>query len=401
MTLAQTIFTDFAEIGFGISMALCLVMNIFWLFVFFCTDVNTLIDFAWGSSQFLIAALCFALRYSGGTFGYGYLHNHAANTTTSDHIAISNRPDVATDVPVRNIITLIIVFIWSARLAGFILYHRVCAGEKDIRYEMLAARNGGGGDAVETEGAKMAAPNTSGPESPFHTGPVDSRGGIATTSSSSSSSESNAAAIILVADEEQRRKSAAAAAATAAASSQSSSGRRTFFIFQFIFQALMLPFCAAPQYWIFAHAQQDGTTGVAKDPAFWIGLALVIAGLAITTVADNQLEAFKHEQAAKRLTAVAMGGHVKKTLMRVGLWNKSRHPNLFGELVVQTGFAFLGLDWYEPASLVSLFGFSGPLLLYLVMKYLTIPATETSMRRSRDPAVWQQFLDETNEFWIF
>jgi steroid 5-alpha reductase family enzyme len=56
----------------------------------------------------------------------------------------------------------------------------------------------------------------------------------------------------------------------------------------------------------------------------------------------------------------------------------SRHPNLFFELLVWVGFAIGGLTDY-----ISVIGFIGPILLWLVMDKLTLPLTEKHMKDSR------------------
>ena len=75
-----------------------------------------------------------------------------------------------------------------------------------------------------------------------------------------------------------------------------------------------------------------------------------------------------------------------------GLWRKSRHPNLFFELVTWIGFALMGLNDYT----ISWMAFLGPFLLWAVMYFLTIPISEKSMAKSRKN--WDDFVKETNMF---
>lgn len=62
-----------------------------------------------------------------------------------------------------------------------------------------------------------------------------------------------------------------------------------------------------------------------------VGVILVVAGIAMETVADAQLEQFKADS--------ANAGRV----MDRGLWRYSRHPNYFGEFCVWWGFYLLAL----------------------------------------------------------
>lgn len=79
-------------------------------------------------------------------------------------------------------------------------------------------------------------------------------------------------------------------------------------------------------------------------------------------------------------------------IFHYGLWNKSRHPNLFFELVTWVGFAVMGLNQLP----VGIIGFLGPICLWAIMRYLTVPLTEAHMARTR--ANWGEFLKKTNMF---
>lgn len=68
-----------------------------------------------------------------------------------------------------------------------------------------------------------------------------------------------------------------------------------------------------------------------------------------------------------------------ENLYRGGLWSKSRHPNLFFDLITWTGFAFAGLNDYS----VSFLGFLGPISLWAIEYYITIPITEQHMSDTR------------------
>jgi steroid 5-alpha reductase family enzyme len=65
--------------------------------------------------------------------------------------------------------------------------------------------------------------------------------------------------------------------------------------------------------------------------------------------------------------------------METGLWKKSRHPNLFFELMTWTGFALVGYK----AEYIDLLAFIGPFLLWCVMYFLSIPVSRDHMIKSR------------------
>lgn len=67
--------------------------------------------------------------------------------------------------------------------------------------------------------------------------------------------------------------------------------------------------------------------------------------------------------------------------MESGLWRKSRHPNLFFDLVTWFCFAMGGIyDW------ISICGLIGPIILFCVMEFLTTPLTEAHMKKRRGEA---------------
>lgn len=79
-------------------------------------------------------------------------------------------------------------------------------------------------------------------------------------------------------------------------------------------------------------------------------------------------------------------------IFRDGLWRVSRHPNLFFELVFWFGIAIGGLNEYT----LSFAGFIGPVILFLIMKFLTVPLTEEHMRNTRPN--YPEFCKKTNMF---
>ena len=80
---------------------------------------------------------------------------------------------------------------------------------------------------------------------------------------------------------------------------------------------------------------------------FWLGLALWAAGLATETLADWQMAHFRRQRSEPGL------------VMDQGLWHYSRHPNYFGEMLVQWSFFIMACD----AGLLGAMSVVAPLLL--------------------------------------
>jgi steroid 5-alpha reductase family enzyme len=83
----------------------------------------------------------------------------------------------------------------------------------------------------------------------------------------------------------------------------------------------------------------------------WSGLAIWAAGLLIETISDWQMSRFR---------ATRTDPH---TVMDKGLWRYSRHPNYFGEMLVQWGLFLFACD----ASPIGYLTVVGPLLLSYVI----------------------------------
>lgn len=84
-------------------------------------------------------------------------------------------------------------------------------------------------------------------------------------------------------------------------------------------------------------------------------------------------------------------------LLETGLWKKSRHPNLFFDLV--TWFCFT-LAAISADNLYSLFSFVGPVALFLVMDLLTTPLTDGYMKKKRGEA-YDLYCQRTNKYLPF
>jgi steroid 5-alpha reductase family enzyme len=97
------------------------------------------------------------------------------------------------------------------------------------------------------------------------------------------------------------------------------------------------------------------------------GTVLVIIGVIGESIADLQLYHFRNNQKGKVCNA--------------GLWNYSRHPNYFFELLVWCGFTLFALHhrygWV---------GFISPSWLYIIFTKMTIPITERGSIESKRQA---------------
>jgi steroid 5-alpha reductase family enzyme len=88
-----------------------------------------------------------------------------------------------------------------------------------------------------------------------------------------------------------------------------------------------------------------------------------ITGFFFECMADYQLHHFKATRSG---------------LCREGLWQYSRHPNYFGEILIWFSFSGLGL-WHSWGYI----GLGSPLALYGIMRYITGPLTEATSISSK------------------
>lgn len=114
----------------------------------------------------------------------------------------------------------------------------------------------------------------------------------------------------------------------------------------FAYQGAAMLVCTLPL--LFAIATPGGAIGTLA----WIGAAVSIVGLAIEMIADQQMSAFR------------AGPRQQGEVMDRGLWHYSRHPNYFGEMLVQWGFFLVALD---TGPLAALSVIAPALLSYLIM----------------------------------
>jgi len=154
--------------------------------------------------------------------------------------------------------------------------------------------------------------------------------------------------------------------------------KNLYYLLQFEQQGLLLMLTAFPLYFLF---HQKSTSFAINN---YIGLALSLTGIVCQGIADQQLYNFKKNAKEED----------KKKIFRGGFWKKSRHPNLFFEVMIWSGFAISALD------LTNLRGTGwallGPLTLWGIMNFVTIPITERLMKENKPN--FSRVVMETNKF---
>ena len=129
----------------------------------------------------------------------------------------------------------------------------------------------------------------------------------------------------------------------------------------FLLQAVILWIVAAP-----VHAVVAAPITVGFSIIGAIGGLLFIVGFMIETVADWQLFRHRIERRAMRQT------------FQDGLFRYVRHPNYLGEIILWGG---LGLAAYDLSG--QALALAGPLLLALIIRFVSMPITEAHLASSR------------------
>jgi steroid 5-alpha reductase family enzyme len=99
-----------------------------------------------------------------------------------------------------------------------------------------------------------------------------------------------------------------------------------------------------------------------------LGVLIILKGIALEAVADNQLRAFTGNSLNKGKTITS------------GLWSISRHPNYYGEIMVWWGFCLMGLSANPDAWWVIL----GPLAITLMFVFISIPLIEKRLLERKE-----------------
>jgi steroid 5-alpha reductase family enzyme len=149
-----------------------------------------------------------------------------------------------------------------------------------------------------------------------------------------------------------------------------------YYFYQFQIQGILLTFTSIPLYFAFQQRNLHFLN--------YVGIILCLAGIVGESIADQQLQNYKNNRTSN------------SGIFREGLFKYSRHPNLFFEFVFWTGMAIYSVN---PANYCSIVAFLGPLLLYLIVRYITVGITTKHMLKSKPE--FKKVMEETNMFWPF
>ncbi len=111
----------------------------------------------------------------------------------------------------------------------------------------------------------------------------------------------------------------------------------------------------------------------------FIGISLWLVGMFFETVADAQLERFKRNP------------DNRGKVLRSGLWRYTRHPNYFGEFVLQWGFFFIAISAGGAWTI-----FAPLLISFLLLRVSGVRLMEKDMA-SRRPE-YRDYVESTNAF---
>ncbi len=144
-----------------------------------------------------------------------------------------------------------------------------------------------------------------------------------------------------------------------------------FFLFHYLIQAC---FQAAVGV-VFIFTAQSAVSGSMLAAA---GAALWCVGFAGSIAADAQLHRFRN------------GADNRGKVCQAGLWNYSRHPNYFFEILLWFGFALIGLS-----ARLGWIGLVSPITLLLTMRFITGPISERQSLKSK-PDAYRQYQQTTS-----
>ncbi|WP_136805991.1 DUF1295 domain-containing protein [Desulfosediminicola flagellatus] len=142
----------------------------------------------------------------------------------------------------------------------------------------------------------------------------------------------------------------------------------------FLFQAFLMFVILTPVLYVIGR-QHAGDIFVLDV----LGVLLWLTGFVIESVADYQLDSFKHKR------------YNRGQILQSGLWRYSRHPNYFGEVVMWWGLYCIALS-VPGGSYTAI----GPLVItFLILKVSGIPLIE---KRYKDSEKYQRYKKMTSSF---
>lgn len=101
--------------------------------------------------------------------------------------------------------------------------------------------------------------------------------------------------------------------------------------FNFLLQGMLVCLTSIPLYYVFKNPLIS--TGTFNSTKAIFSIAMISLGILGETVADAQLQKFKEDKKK---------GITRAPFYREGLWRHSRHPNLFFDLMIWSGFSLYG-----------------------------------------------------------
>jgi steroid 5-alpha reductase family enzyme len=140
----------------------------------------------------------------------------------------------------------------------------------------------------------------------------------------------------------------------------------------FWLQGVILWIVSAP---LFAAVRSAGVLGAID----YAGALIVLAGLALESVADRQLMRFRADPSNK--------GHVLDS----GLWRYSRHPNYFGDAVLWWGLYTIAVGGGAYWTI-----FAPVIMTFLLLKVSGVPLLETSLSTTRPG--YAEYVRRTSSF---
>lgn len=129
-----------------------------------------------------------------------------------------------------------------------------------------------------------------------------------------------------------------------------------------LFPTLIVFFCCMPMADTLSFQQEPLTTNIQA----YIGFFLCIVGILYEIISDAQLHRFRE-----------INPH-KKGIIETGLWNYSRHPNYYGEILFWWGIYFFGSAYTGINYLIL-----APISMTLMFWYASIPWIEIKILRTR------------------